>query len=238
MYSGNSYKKFPELYDLLYQRYLNSVPDFVALVKKNTPSGGRILDLAAGTGEVTIPLLKSGFEVVSLDKNKGMLKELKSKAKKQGVKNFHIIISDMKKASYREKFDSVCIRQAINYFIGAEALEAGLKKIFASLKDGGKFIFNAPNYRGEKKYPVVSNYYENGRQRAFVLETNKLSGKVLRHKQYSIVWTDSKEPNFATDENLFYMFTKKEFGNALEKSGFSKTEFTGSAKTLYCVATK
>ena len=223
---------------MLYQRYLNSVPDFVALVKKNTPSGGRILDLAAGTGEVTIPLLKSGFEVVSLDKNKGMLKELKSKAKKQGVKNFHIIISDMKKASYREKFDSVCIRQAINYFIGAETLEAGLKKIFASLKDGGKFIFNAPNYRGEKKYPVVSNYYENGRQRAFVLETNKLSGKVLRHKQYSIVWTDSKEPNFATDENLFYMFTKKEFGNALEKSGFSKTEFTGSAKTLYCVATK
>ena len=238
MYSGNSYKKFPELYDLLYQRYLNSIPDFVALVEKNTPKGGLILDLAAGTGEVTIPLLKSGFEVISLDKNKGMLKELKSKAKKQGVKNLHIIISDMKKASYRKKFDSVCIRQAINYFIGVEALEEGLQKIFASLKNGGKFIFNAPNYHGEKKYPVVSNYYENERQRAFVLETNKLSGKILRHKQYSIIWADGKEPSFATDENLFYMFTKKEFEGALKKSGFSKIEFSGSAKTLYCAATK
>ena len=47
MYSGNSYKKFPALYDLLYQRYFKSVPDFVSLVKTNTPKGGLILDLAA-----------------------------------------------------------------------------------------------------------------------------------------------------------------------------------------------
>src|SRR3989344_3428034 len=118
MYFGNSYKNFPALYDLLYQRYLKSVPDFVSLVKTNTPKNGLILDLAAGTGEVSILLLQNGFMVVSLDSSNGMLKELKRKAKKMKIKNYRARIFDMRKINYKEKFDSVCIRQAINYFLG------------------------------------------------------------------------------------------------------------------------
>lgn len=238
MYSGNSYKSFPALYDLLYQRYLKSVPDFVALVNKNTPKNGLILDLAAGTGEVTIPLLKNGFRVTSLDSSKGMLEELKRKVEKHGVKNYHTRVVDMQKLNYRDKFDSICIRQAINYFIGTKSLEAGLKKVYNSLKQGGIFAFNAPNYRGETAYPTISNYYEKGLQRAFVVETNTIKRRMLKHKQYSVVWQNDKKPNFVTDENSFYMFTKKEFKDALKKSGFSKIRFSGSDKTLYCVATK
>ena len=238
MYSGNSYKNFPALYDLLYQRYLKSIPDFIALVGKNTSKGGLILDLAAGTGEVTIPLLKKGFEVISLDASKGMLEELKLKAKRMGIKYYHVKTSDMQRLAYKKKFDSVCIRQAINYFIGIKALKAGLEKIYDSLKANGKFIFNAPNYQGKRKYPAVYNYYKKGKQRALVLETNKMIGKILKHRQYSIVWEDGQEPNFVTDQNYFYMFTKKEFERALKKCGFLKVEFGGSAKTLYCVATK
>jgi ubiquinone/menaquinone biosynthesis C-methylase UbiE len=238
MYSGNSYKNFPELYDLLYERYLKSVPDFVALVKTNTPRGGAILDLAAGTGEVTIPLLKSGFKVTSLDASRGMLRELESKARKLGIKNSRAVTLDMRKLNYREKFDSVCIRQAVNYFIGIKSLEAGLKKILASLKAGSKLIFNAPNYQGKKVYPVVASYYKKGVQVAFVVEVNKIQGRLMKHRQYSIVWEDKKEPRFITDENSFYLFTKKEFERALRICGFSKISFKGSAKTLYCVATK
>src|SRR3989338_3002360 len=169
MYSGNSYKNFPALYDLLYQRYLKSVPDFVSLIKENTEKGGLILDLAAGTGEVSIPLLKNGFVVISSDLNKGMLKELKLKAENSGVKNCNVKILDMLVLAYKERFDSICVRQAVNYFIGIKALSSGFRKIFISLKDGGRFIFNAPNYQGEKTYPTVYNLYKKGGQRAFVL---------------------------------------------------------------------
>jgi len=238
MYSGNSYKKFPALYDLLYQRYFKSVPDFVSLVKTNTPKGGLILDLAAGTGEISIPLLQNGFMVVSLDSSNGMLRELKKKAKKLGIKNYRTRGFDMKKISYKEKFDSVCIRQAVNYYLGRKAIGTGFKKIYASLKKDGNFIFNAPNYKGKTNYPAIGNYYENGGQKAFVVETNKMSGRSLKHTQYSIVWGNNNEPNFVIDENSFYMFTKEEFKRALKISGFSKIKFGGSDKTLYCVATK
>lgn len=238
MYLGNSYKNFPGFYDLLYQRYLKSVPDFVALVRKSTPRGGSILDLAAGTGEVSIPLLRSGYKVISLDASRGMLKELKSKAKRLGVRGYRVKVSDMKKISYKEKFDVVCIRQAVNYFIGTRVLRLGFKNIFASLKTGGKLIFNAPNYHGEKAYPIISNIYKGGKQNAFVLEINRVVGRVLKHKQYSIIWEEGKKPNFFSDDNYFYMFTKNEFERTLKKCGFSKIEFSGSDKTLYCVATK
>lgn len=238
MYSGNLYKNFPELYDLLYQRYLKSAPNFVALVKKNTPRHGSILDLAAGTGEITIPLLKSGFKVTSLDANSGMLKQLELKAKNRGVKNFHVVALDMRRMNYEEKFDSICIRQAINYFIGTKSLEKGLKNVFSSIKTGGKFIFNAPNYKNEKTYPIAANYYKKGAQNAFVVETNKMQGKLLKHKQHSIVWETGKKPYFVTDENSFFMFSKKELENALRKCGFSKIVFKEFSKTLYCVATK
>ncbi|MDD5290079.1 MAG: class I SAM-dependent methyltransferase [Patescibacteria group bacterium] len=238
MYSGNSYKKFPEFYDLLYQRYLKSVPDFVALVEKNTPQKGLILDLAAGTGEITIPLLKKGFRVISLDASQGMLRELKLKAKKQGIKKYQVTKLDMQKISYQKKFDSVCIRQAINYFMGSKALAAGLKKIFASLKTGGKFIFNAPNYQGEKKYPALINYYKKGEQQALVVETNKITGQILKHRQHSALWKTGQKSEFIIDENSFYLFTRKEFARALKKSGFSKIKLIKSAKTLYFIAIK
>lgn len=238
MHRGNSYKNFPELYDLLYQRYLKSVPDFVALAVKNTLKNGLILDLAAGTGEVSLPLLKLGFKVTSLDASGGMLGQLKRKALSRGVKNYRLKAGNMEKLSYKNEFDAVCIRQAINYFIGLGALKNGLKKIRSSLKSGGKLIFNAPNYRGEKSYPTISNFYQKGGRKAFVVETNIIKSRLLKHEQYSIVWEDGKKPIFVTDRNTFYMFTEKEFERALKKSGFSKINFSSSDKTIYCVAIK
>lgn len=238
MYSGNTYKNFPEFYDLLYQRFLKSVPDFLALIKKNTPKGGMILDLAAGTGEVSLPLLKKGFIVTSLDSSRGMLKVLKSKAEKAGLKNYRTKLLNMQRINYKQKFDAVCIRQAINYFIGTKALQTGFEKISNALKPGGKFIFNAPNYQGGKAYPAISGIYKKEKQSAFILETNKIKDRLLKHRQDSIIWEEGQKPNFVTDENIFYMFTEKEFESALKSSGFSKIKFSGSDKTLYCVATK
>jgi ubiquinone/menaquinone biosynthesis C-methylase UbiE len=238
MYSKNVYKSFPKLYDLLYQRYLKSVPDFVALVEEHTPRGGLVLDVAAGTGEVTIPLLQKGFRVVSVDSSTGMLKELCLKAKKHKVRNHKTVVMDMRHIEYQRQFDSVCIRQAINYCMGARALTASLNTFYNSLKEGGVFVFNTPQYQGAKQYPTVFHHYTEGKQEALVLETNKIRKRILQHTQHSIIWGGDRKPQFLTDTNAFYMFTKKELEHALYRVGFSKLVWSGSPKTLYCIAIK
>lgn len=238
MYSGNCYSDFPELYDVLYQRYLHSAEDFARLVAENSSRGGLILDLAAGTGEVSIPLLARGFRVTSIDASRGMLGELKNKAIKLGIKNVVPVVADMGMLAYKDIFDVVCIRQAINYFLGTPSLRKGLKKIRRALKDGGAFVFNAPNYKGQKEYPSASNLYKNTKCTAFVVETNALKNRLLRHEQYSLLWDYRTKPLFIRDENTFFLFTKKEFSRCLRDAGFSKIQFREAGKTLTCIAIK
>lgn len=244
---GNVYNSFPELYDLLYRRYLKSIPDFINLVGKNTPKNGTVLDMAAGTGEVTIPLLKKNYQVSSLDMHRGMLKELRRKVQKGGLKNHATIFKDMNLLTGKNKFDTICIRQAINYYKNPKSLEKGIKKVFSALKDTGSFIFNAPNFKiGTKKFKTVHTLYENTDLNVFVVETNTLKGRVLTHNQNTILWGSSINPKFVSDSNSFYMYTKEEFEHALIHAGFRKIRFFSSGlipyrkddKTLYCVATK
>lgn len=248
--SGNCYDSFPEFYDLLYKRYLKSADLFIGLIKKNTPRGGRILDLAAGTGEISIPLLRAGFRVVSFDRSGGMLKELARKARKQGTRGVVTLVGDISHIKLPDaRFDTVCIRQAINYYNGPNKLRAGLAKIYRLLKTDGKFVFNAPNFRkADNEFPVVENIYKTeDNLNAFVLETNKISRRTLSHKQNSIVWGGRlNEPVCIFDENKFHTFIKADFEKALKSSGFSRINFYSSNlqlysnkdKTIYCVAQK
>jgi ubiquinone/menaquinone biosynthesis C-methylase UbiE len=240
---GNIYRDFPEFYDLIYARYFKTVPDFVKLVERSTPNGGRILDLAAGTGEVTIPLLQRGYRVQSFDLNSGMLRVLARKAQVLGM-TVKTTVADMANLDYEQEFDAVCIRQALNYLMGVSQLTRVLKKVKQALKPGGQFVFNAPNYHlNIKDYPVVTNKYEVDGKTALVLENNQLNGKVLQHRQHSVVW-DGQEATYIDDTNDFYMFTADELKTALMTAGFTDIKFYGqhlkqfdsSSKTIYGVA--
>jgi ubiquinone/menaquinone biosynthesis C-methylase UbiE len=246
---GEVYKDFPYFYDLLYQRFLKSIPDFVNFIDKNCPANGTILDLAAGTGEVSIPLIKKKYRVTSLDLNQGMLRQLKQKAKENGIKNVKCINKNMLSLKGLTNFDIICIRQAINYQIGGQALQKQFQEIFNSLKKGGKFIFNAPNFYPQKKrYPIITSINELKGWKSFVVELNKLEDRLLIHKQYSLIWK-KKNPlkiTYLVDKNSFYMFTKNEFAKYLKEVGFINIKFYSSGlnvyknldKTLYCVAQK
>jgi len=244
----NCYEELPEYYDILYHRYLKTIPDFVDLVKNNTPVHGKILDLAAGTGEVSIPLIESGYLVTSFDLNSGMLKILEEKANSKKLIS-RTIIGDMTNIDEGiGTFDTICIRQAINYFLGEESLASGLKRIHNLLKEGGTFVFNSPNYNLDiKKYPDVENRYEENENQFFVLESNILKDRLLEHRQYTTIWgKDFQTPVQIRDANTFYMFTKNDFEKCLKIAGFNDISFYAagmktfdqSGKTIYGVAKK
>lgn len=67
----------PTLYDKENESFIPEIP---FILKWATKKQGPIIDIACGTGRVTIPLAKNGYNLVGVDINKGMLAHAKKKA--------------------------------------------------------------------------------------------------------------------------------------------------------------
>lgn len=244
------YREFPGLYDLLYQRFSKRRDDFLSLVRKNTPAKGRIIDAAAGTGEVSIPLLADGYDVLSTDLNEGMLAELTKKAQAAGVRPRTMVAGFLNMQDVDGFSDTLTVRQAISYLKGEDRLREAFALMKGKLKPGGKLIFNAPNYRPDRfSAPTVAPYQvKSGGKTAIVRERNSLTNRVLTHFQDAIVWNDAapNDATFAGDKNSFKLYTKEQFEAALKAAGFSSVQFLSSGMkpyeptdpVLYVVATK
>jgi SAM-dependent methyltransferase len=67
------------LYDYEYRRRRADVAFYRALAKRRLGGPGRILELGAGSGRVTIPLARDGHDVVAVDQSQAMLARLRSR---------------------------------------------------------------------------------------------------------------------------------------------------------------
>ena len=66
----------PILYDKENESFISEMP---FLLKWASKKQGTIIDLACGTGRVTIPLAKNGYKLIGVDIHKGMLNEARKK---------------------------------------------------------------------------------------------------------------------------------------------------------------
>jgi ribulose-5-phosphate 4-epimerase/fuculose-1-phosphate aldolase/ubiquinone/menaquinone biosynthesis C-methylase UbiE len=231
-----AYTRFPGLYDIIYGRFQQS-PDFVDLVAKTVKKDEFILDLAAGTGDVTSQLLKNGYKDICLaDRSNGMLNVARSRI---DVPVFNTSIEAM---DLGIKFDAVVIRQAINYLMNYGNLVAGLRQIYAHLNPNGRLIFNAPNYTEGQNYGDKNYEYNAGGFHVKIREMNLIEGRVVTHTQNCVLIKQDVIKKLY-DLNRFGLFTKEEFEQALLEAGFRPKffgkglhEYDTKSKALYCVA--
>ncbi len=67
------------LYDYEYRRRRADLAFYRNLAKRRLGDSGRILELGAGSGRITIPLARAGYEVVAVDSSKPMLEKLRTR---------------------------------------------------------------------------------------------------------------------------------------------------------------
>ncbi|MEA1786960.1 bifunctional demethylmenaquinone methyltransferase/2-methoxy-6-polyprenyl-1,4-benzoquinol methylase UbiE [Arenibacter sp. GZD96] len=150
--TSNSSKKsqIAQMFDTISGNYdgLNRVISFgidikwrnrvVAIIKKKQPQ--RILDVATGTGDLAINLVKTGAEkIVGLDISKGMLEISKKKIDKKGLETtIEMIFGDSENIPFPpNSFDAVTVAFGVRNF---ENLEVGLTEILRVLKPTGVLV--------------------------------------------------------------------------------------------------
>ncbi|WP_027078929.1 bifunctional demethylmenaquinone methyltransferase/2-methoxy-6-polyprenyl-1,4-benzoquinol methylase UbiE [Maribacter antarcticus] len=110
----------------------------VALLKKESPQ--TILDIATGTGDLAIALVKTGArKIVGLDISSGMLAVGKDKVKHKNLDStIEMIVGDSEKLSFADNsFDAVTVSFGVRNF---ETLETGLSEILRVLKPQGALV--------------------------------------------------------------------------------------------------
>ncbi|MCS0670874.1 class I SAM-dependent methyltransferase [Cytobacillus firmus] len=139
-----SYGKFAYLYD----RLMEDVPydSWIKLVNEkhaefNVP-GKKLLDLACGTGQLSIRLSKQGYDVTGVDLSEDMLAVAQAKAEQDGLQ-IPFYLQNMAELEGFSEFDIIGIFcDSLNYLETESEVKDTFMRAHAHLKRDGLFIFD------------------------------------------------------------------------------------------------
>lgn len=104
-----------------------------------------ILDLACGTGNLTLPLARRGYRVIGLDISPTMISVAREKASQSGL-NVEFMVEDMRFFKLKNPVDLIiCFHDGINYLPEYEDLERVFCQVNKNLTPGGFFLFDVNN---------------------------------------------------------------------------------------------
>ncbi len=127
-----------ELYDLLVSK--GSDDHFYVQFAKN--QGGKVLDLACGSGRLIPALLEAGLEVTGLDLSPAMLRKAKARLGSQATR-VRLVEGDMRSFSFEDPFDTIIIPYcSFMYMHSDEDRFAVLNSCYNHLKSTGYLLFD------------------------------------------------------------------------------------------------
>lgn len=104
----------------------------------------RVLDLACGSGRLSLAMARLGFGVTALDFKESMLRHGREAAAKAGL-SVEFVCQDMRRLDYESEFDFVLsFLHSFGYFRDEENLQV-LSAISRSLKPGGRLLLDLAN---------------------------------------------------------------------------------------------
>ena len=120
-------------------------PDIPFYLEQSVNYGDPILELACGTGRVSIPIAKSGFDVTGIDISSSMLNSAAVDAAEAGVK-INLIKGDIRNFEIDKKFSLIIFPfNSIAHLLDLESVNGCLSCVKKHLAPDGRFIFDYMN---------------------------------------------------------------------------------------------
>lgn len=146
------YHMLAPFYDALnsevdYKGYLAYIQKQFELYMQEMPKA--VLDLACGTGSMTLPLAKAGYEVVGLDLSEEMLSVAQERTCRARLsKRVFLTMQDMTDFDIGGEVDAVvCTLDGINHLLNTKAVSRCFSCVRNALREGGLFLFDLNSKR-------------------------------------------------------------------------------------------
>ena len=104
--------------------------------------GSKVCECACGTGGLTLPLLRRGYQMTGVDLSQEMLWIAAQKARRMGI-GLPFVQQDMRQLHLHRQMDAVIATcDGVNYLLTDEDVCAFLRSAWAALKPGGVIAFD------------------------------------------------------------------------------------------------
>jgi ubiquinone/menaquinone biosynthesis C-methylase UbiE len=172
----SSYETFARYYDVLTQNvnYAARAGYLCELFARLNHSTGITLDLACGTGSLTVELAKYGLDIYGIDSSMSMLSVAQQKAAENEL-SILFLCQKMQSIDLYGTVDTVvCSLDSINHLTSENDVLSTFKRVSLFLNKGGYFVFDANTvykhrhvladhifiYDTDDVYCVWQNHYE------------------------------------------------------------------------------
>jgi SAM-dependent methyltransferase len=132
---------YPDLYDALLP-VGGEVPFYVGVARQQA---GAVLELACGTGQITVPIALEGFPTTGLDQSTAMLEVAKKRASAAGA-SVDFIQGDMREFALGREFKLIFVaRNSLLHLLSTDDLLAAFTAVKRHLAHDGVFAFDIFN---------------------------------------------------------------------------------------------
>lgn len=140
-----AYEVFADYYDRLTGNveYKKRAQYILELLKKHNHQAGLTLDLACGTGSLTLELKKMGVDIYGIDGSPDMLSVALQKASEAGEQILYLCQRMQSIDLYGTIDTCLCTLDSINHITDIKDVQKTFDRVSLFMNEGGYFVFDA-----------------------------------------------------------------------------------------------
>jgi ubiquinone/menaquinone biosynthesis C-methylase UbiE len=190
---------------------------------------GQVLELGCGTGRISIPLAKSGVDLVGVDRSEPMLSRLRSRISRAsfgGARSLEIVRADIRMLPFRrQRFSMVLAPYGIlQSLIRERDLTATLDSVARVMKRGGTFgidlVPDVPNWREYENKVQLRGEAKGGARLTLVESVRQDPRRHLTTFEQQYVERRGRRTTTHRFELTFRTLTIAQMSRRLERAGF------------------
>lgn len=222
----NSYADFAEVYDSLMHKDINyeRIADYIEnIFSEYGVNPDLVCDLACGTGNVTIPLAKRGYDMTAIDLSEDMLNIAREKS--EGLDILYLNQNMTSLDLYGTMGAFVCMIDGINYVLSPKALLNMFTKMKTCFMDrDALFIFDIST-RHKLKHIIGSNtFVYPGRDIFYTWQNRYIDNKNISDMFLTFFVRCKKGYKRFEERHLQHAYSVSELKLLLKKAGFTRTD--------------
>ena len=217
----SGYRDFSRYYDSLTFNvdYVKRADYIQSVLSLYGHEAGLTLDLACGTGSLTVELCRRGIDIFGVDASQEMLSEAMTKAADEGLDILYLCQSMEDLNLYGTIDTCVCTLDSLNHITEKDKLQKAFDRVALFMDHGGMFIFDVNTVYKHQKI-LADNTFVYDTDSVYCVWQNSLKENNIVNIELDLFECDGRAYYRRTERFKERAYELDELKDMLHKAGF------------------